>query len=94
MSASRVLGMEKLGVIEEMTCDGRIIIRCSNLPDIGDAVFFKNEKIGSVGRIFGPVDEPYVSVSPVGKTRVDKGGMTFFMGRKRDAKDKRRNRRD
>ncbi len=86
--------MEKLGVIEEITCDGRYIIRCSNLPDMGDAVFFRNERIGTVGRIFGPVDEPYVSVSPVGKSGADKGGLTFFMGRKRDAKDKRRNRRD
>lgn len=94
LSAGQVLGMEKLGIIEEITCDGRIIVRCSNLPEIGDAVFFRNERIGSVGRIFGPVDEPYVSVSPVGKARADKGGMTFFTGRKRDAKDKRRNRRD
>ena len=86
--------MEKLGVIEEITCDGRIIIRCSDLPELGDTVFCNNEKIGSIGRIFGPVDEPYVSVNPVGKTRAGKGSMTFFMGRKRDAKNKRRNRRD
>ena len=86
--------MEKLGVIEEITCDGRMIVRCSALPDIGDQVFCKGNKIGSVGRIFGPVDEPYASVNPIQDATAGKGSTTFFMGRKRDAKDKRRNRRD
>lgn len=86
--------MDVLGKVEEITCDGRIIVRCEVLPDIGDAVFLNNERLGTVGRVFGPVDGPYASVNPMKGMTANKGGMTFFKGRKRDAKDKRRNRRD
>ncbi len=85
--------METLGTVEEITCDGRFIILCSKLPDIGDAVFYNGERLGTVGRIFGPVDEPYVSVNPAKGASAVKGGITFFKGRKHDGKDKRRNRR-
>ena len=41
--------MERLGLIEEVTADGRVIVRCDALPDIGDAVFDRKlKRIGSV----------------------------------------------
>lgn len=86
--------MEILGTIEEITCDGRMIVRCSEPPDIGLPVFDKKEqRIGTVGRVFGPVDGPYASVNPNGDPRRI-GTETFFRGNKQNAKGKRRNRRD
>ncbi len=86
--------MEQLGIVEEITCDGRYIIRCTTVPEIGDLVFCKDEKLGTISRIFGPVNDPYVSVNPFKGVSANKGCMTFFKGRKHDGKGKRRNRRD
>lgn len=86
--------MEVLGVVEEVTCDGRYIVRCRELPDIGTAVFdSRQSRIGTVGRVFGPVDGPYASVSPEGGSATV-GTETYFRGNKQNAKGKRRNRRD
>ncbi len=86
--------MEVLGIVEEVTCDGRMIVRCNNLPDIGTAVFDNNQnRLGTVGRVFGPVDEPYASVTPEGgPARI--GTQIYLRGNKQNAKGKRRNRRD
>ncbi len=86
--------MEVLGIVEEITCDGRIIVRCREVPDIGSPVFDdKQSRIGTVGRVFGPVDGPYASVTPEGGP-AKIGTETYFRGNKQNAKGKRRNRRD
>ena len=86
--------MEVLGIVEEITCDGRMIIRCRELPDIGAPVFDNRQtRLGTVGRVFGPVDGPYASVSPEGGT-LGIGSETYFRGKTQNAKGKRRNRRD
>ena len=86
--------MEVLGIVEEVTCDGRMIVRCDELPDIGTPVFDeKQKKLGTVGRVFGPVDGPYASVTPEGgPARI--GTQTYIRGNKQNAKGKRRNRGD
>lgn len=86
--------MDILGRIEEITCDGRLIVRCSELPDIGTVVYsHDNKRVGTVGRVFGPVDGPYASVKPDGEgQRI--GAEVFFGGNKQNAKGKRRNRRN
>ncbi len=86
--------MEILGIVEEITCDGRMIVRCNELPDIGAAVFDRRQtRLGSVGRVFGPVDGPYASVTPEGGP-AKIGTETYYRGNKQNAKGKRRNRRD
>ncbi len=86
--------MEILGTVEEVTCDGRMIIRCSELPDIGLPVFDgKERRVGTIGRVFGPVDGPYASVSPE-KEALKIGTQTYFRGNNQNAKGKRRNRRN
>ena len=48
--------MEFLGKVEEITCDGRLIVQCKSLPDLGDLIFDQRQnKVGTVGKIFGPV---------------------------------------
>ncbi len=82
--------MEILGPVEEITCDGRMIVYCRNLPDVGSPVFDKGQtRIGTVGRVFGPVDGPYASVTPEGGlARI--GTETYFRGNRQHAKGKRR----
>jgi RNA-binding protein len=56
--------MDFLGKVKEVTPDGRLIVRCADLPEIGDVVFDERQnKIGTVKRVFGPVDGPYASVT-------------------------------
>lgn len=90
--------MESLGKVEEITCDGRIIVECRDLPDIGCTVFDNNrQRIGVVRKVFGPVDGPYASVSPDGKLPLEKlrGKELFYnRGKEQNGKTKRRNRRN
>lgn len=90
--------MDFLGTVEEITCDGRLIIQCRDvLPDMGAPVFdARQNRLGTVGKVFGPVDGPYASVTP--DRGVDTGSLrntqTFFRGKEQNAKSKRRNRRN
>ena len=60
--------MEYLGEVETVTHDGKIIVRAVSTPDVNNAVFDSHErKIGTVKRVFGPVDSPYVTILPTSK---------------------------
>lgn len=88
--------MDILGIAEEVTRDGRIIVRCATTPDAGDPVFdHRNRKIGTIKRIFGPVDEPYASVKMEDKTSAPelKGKTLHYTRGDQNGKGKRRNRR-
>ena len=89
--------MEYLGDVETITHDGRIVVRAVSTPDVNNAVFDSHEhKIGTVKRVFGPVDSPYVTILPV--TKGDLSGLlnkkTYLKGEKRDGKGKGRRGRD
>lgn len=86
--------MDFLGVIEEITLDGKIIVRGTVAPENGDSVFdSKMKKFGFVRRIFGPVDSPYVTVNPIDKAAVVNaiGKKVYFEGDSQHGKGKRRN---
>lgn len=86
--------MEFLGTVEEITTEGRIVVKGVAAPEPGDSVFdSKQKRIGTVRRIFGPVDSPYVSVVPSDKTVLANitGKKTYFEGATRHGKNKRRN---
>jgi RNA-binding protein len=89
--------LERLGRVEEVTNDGRLIVECDELPEIGDPVFDNGRnRIGTVKRVFGPVDKPYASIVPdtaPGTSRM-KGIEIFYKERQQNGKNKRRNRRD
>ncbi|MFA5448034.1 MAG: hypothetical protein WC233_07130 [Sphaerochaeta sp.] len=86
--------MDFLGVIEGIGTDGRVIVRAVAVPDARDPVFDRRRKrIGSVRRVFGPVDSPYVSVEPLkGEALVNAlGRRVYFEGGTRYGKGKGRN---
>ena len=89
--------MDFLGTVEETTSEGRVIVKAEALPDVGDMVFDQRRtRMGSVRRIFGPVDGPYVSVSVSDRSLLDgiKGSKIYYEGVTQHGKGKRRNRRD
>ncbi len=89
--------MDLLGIVEEITTDGKIVLRCQTTPEIGNAVFDqKNRRVGTIKRIFGPVDTPYSTVIvEEGYTVRDlKNKPLYFTKGAQYGKNKRRNRRD
>lgn len=89
--------MELLGNVEEITADGRIIVRCKAAPDMGIPVFDQRErKIGTVKRIFGPVEEPYAAVAVDDRVSLPglKDKALYYTKGSQNGKGKRRNRRD
>jgi len=86
--------MDFLGVADEVTSEGRIIVLGVVAPEMGDPVFdAKQKRIGTVKRVFGPVDGPYVSVTPADKTVLTNisGKKIYFEGAVSYGKNKRRN---
>jgi len=86
--------MDVLGVVEEVTHEGMIIVRGDVTPEYGNIVYdAKQKKIGSVKRIFGPVDRPYVSVAPSDKAVPANiaGKKLYFEKGAQHGKNKRRN---
>jgi len=90
--------MEFLGTVDETGENGNAIVICTkNIPDIGDPVFdsVKN-RVGTVKRIFGPVDEPFATVAAENTAvlKTLRGKELYTTRRTQNGKDKRRNRRD
>ncbi len=64
--------MQRVGTVSR-TAQGLAIVRCADdaHPDIGVGVV--DESLSSVGRVvdvFGPVDRPYLAISPKGSVRL------------------------
>jgi RNA-binding protein involved in rRNA processing len=89
--------MDFLGTADEITNEGRAVVRSSILPEVGNAVFDSSgKKIGTVKRVFGPVDEPFVTINLDKSISPEKfkGKEVYTTGRAHNGKDKRRNRRN
>jgi len=90
--------MEFLGIVDETADTGTAVVVCTgDAPDIGNHVFdSKKNKIGTVKRVFGPVNEPFVTVAVEDTTALKwlKGKELYVIKRTQNGKDKRRNRRD
>ncbi|WP_148285444.1 H/ACA ribonucleoprotein complex subunit GAR1 [Candidatus Methanomassiliicoccus intestinalis] len=89
--------MKFLGTVSKINYDGKLIVRGSFAPNPRDRIVDnRNKPVGQVGRVFGPVDSPYILVRPNGK-----GGMLSLIGKQvyieevtYNAKGKRRDRRN
>jgi RNA-binding protein len=90
--------MDLLGIADKANDNGEIVVvGTSDVPEIGSPVFdSKNNRIGTVKRIFGPVNEPFITVAVDDPAMLKGiGGKELFTTRRaQNAKDKRRNRRD
>ncbi len=89
--------MKLLGVIQDITFDGRLVVRASFAPYPRDRVVDNRSKpLGQVRRVFGPVDSPYVMVDPTGKDSLlgAVGKQVYVEEVKQYGKGKRRDRRD
>ncbi len=59
--------MQLLGNVQEVTVDGRLVVRATFTPKLKEAVFDNRKRpLGRIVRIFGPVGSPYVTVEPIG----------------------------
>jgi RNA-binding protein involved in rRNA processing len=89
--------MDFLGIVSEITSEKQAVVIGSKVPDTGNSVFdSKKNKIGTVKRIFGPVDEPYISITLDKGVSFEglKGKEVYISGSAQNGKDKRRNRRN
>ena len=86
--------MDVLGVAECISHEGLIIVRGDAVPEHGNAVYdSKQKKIGTVKRIFGPVERPYISVAPSDKAAAANipGKKVYYEKGAQYGKNKRRN---
>jgi len=84
--------MKKLGVVENLSYDGSILVRSEFAPPRGaHVVDRRNRPLGSVVRVFGPVKEPFVSVRPKGSVTASVVGIDVFVaeGNHADEEDRR-----
>src|SRR2546426_4270474 len=59
--------MRRLGVVENIAHDGTVLIRSEFAPSRGADVRDKRSRpLGRVVKVFGPVQEPFAAVRPVG----------------------------
>ena len=83
--------MNYLGDVETVTDDGKIVVKAVTTPEVNSPVFDSRERrIGTVKRIFGPVDSPYVTILPVAKGDLDRlmNEKTYLMGEMKNGKGK------
>lgn len=86
--------MDFLGEVTELTPDARAIVKCSFTPEIGETVYdAKGNKIGTIKRVFGPVDGPYASVSTTNTDEI-RGSVLYTRGGSKNGKNKGRSRRN
>ena len=86
--------MDFLGVVEDVSHDGNIIVRGTATPEYGNIVYDSGRrKIGSVKRVFGPVGSPYISVTPADRSVLTdiSGNKVYFEKGAQHGKNKRRN---
>ena len=88
--------MDYLGSVQEVTTEGKLVVKCTDLPEIGEVVYdAEKNKIGVVKRVFGPVSGPYASIEPKSKpTGGEKGTDLYTTGGNKHGKDKGRSRRN
>jgi len=89
--------MRLLGLIQDVTYDGRLVVRGTFAPRTrARVVDNRNKPLGQVRRVFGPVESPYVIVDPTGKNTLlgAVGKQVYIEEVEQHAKGKRRDRRD
>lgn len=83
--------MKRLGMVEDISYDGSLLVRSQFAPRKGDLIVDKRNKIiGRVAKVFGPVKEPFASVKPEAKAPLSILGSEVYIGEGYDEKENRR----
>lgn len=81
--------MKRLGVVENVSYDGAVLIRATFAPTAGTRVVDKREReLGRVWKVFGPVKEPFASVRPHAKVPLSLLGSDVYVREGNDADTK------
>jgi len=89
--------MKVLGTVQEIACDGKMIVRGGGTPfPRARVVDNRKRHLGRVRRVFGPVDSPYISVETTDEINLMGmiGKQVYFEGVDDDGEGKRGHRRD
>ena len=85
--------MDCLGCVETVSGEGRFVVKAVTVPEVKDVIYdSEGKRLGTVKRIFGPIEGPYVTVSTdEGSVSADMvGKKVYTKGENRNAKGKRR----
>ena len=88
-----VIVLDCLGVVETLSGEGRFVVKSVSVPEMKETVYdSEGKRLGSVKRIFGPVEGPYVTVdADNGTVPADIiGKKVFTKGEIKNAKGKRK----
>ena len=88
-----VIVLECLGYVETVSGEGRFVVKADTVPEINETVFDdKGKRMGTVKRVFGPVEGPYVTVNA--ENGIDLTAITgmkiYFKGEVKNAKGSRK----
>jgi len=87
-----VVVLELLGCVETVSGEGRFVVRAVAVPEMNETVFTRDgKKLGTVKRIFGPVEGPYVTVTADDGAAAVTGTEVYHKGEIKNAKRKRKN---
>ena len=85
--------MESLGCVETVSGEGRFVVKAVTVPEMNETVYTRDgKKLGTVKRIFGPVEGPYVTVASIDGDAGDITGIEVY--RKGEIKNAKRKRKD
>jgi RNA-binding protein len=72
--------MKRLGVVENLSYDGTVLIRSDFAPPLGvPVVDRKGGAVGTVEKVFGPVKQPFTALRPAGKPAMGLLGAEVFL---------------
>lgn len=86
--------MKRLGVVENLSYDGTVLVRAERSPRTGSRVVdARSRVVGKVSRVFGPVREPFVAVRPETRVPVSLIGSDVYTDEGDHARQEQKNRR-
>jgi len=72
--------MKRLGIVENLSYDGTVLVRSEFAPPLGAPVMDKREKhLGSVVKVFGPVQQPFTAIRPAQAPALGLVGTDVYM---------------
>jgi len=89
--------MRRLGVVENLSYDGTVLVRADFAPPMGAPVVDKAGKpVGRVSKVFGPVKQPFTALRPQAKPALGLLGSEVFLsqGKPHGQQENRGSRRD